>query len=141
MPELSRRRRKRIISKSNRSAITNGADFFDDIDGRSSRARRYRDIKGDLLFQLSYPSDLLTTWSVKQLAAMLVLLEESQRSIVAGLPVNMDELVRLSGAVRRHVAMLGLSPAVLNGQSKGKRKLDREYEDSIGGFTTPPDTK
>src|SRR5262245_33356325 len=50
---------------------------FDDLDGRSKRARRYGDIKNDLLFELHYPRDLLTRWSVKQLAAMLVLLEEA----------------------------------------------------------------
>jgi hypothetical protein len=118
--------------------LTNGAIFAKgEVDFRTRLGRRYRDIVSDVLYELNYPKDLLVMWYVKQLAAMVVILEQAQKAITLGQEVNTDEFVRLSGAVRRHRQFLHLGPA------KNALPVLREksFEESIGGFTKLPDKK
>lgn len=90
------------------SAVSNGTRMLDGVDGRSSSARRFRDL------MLSFGGELggienLTEGErslVRQAATITIRAEQLQAAIVRGEAVNPDELIRLSNTARRTLASI-----------------------------------
>jgi hypothetical protein len=90
-------------STTNRSAVTNGSKLLVGIDGRSPAARRFRDLVS--LFESEIGGAAVLTVAdralVKQAAALTLKAEGLQADLVNGLPVDTDQLIRLSSTARR----------------------------------------
>jgi|SRR5665811_1458852 len=86
-----------------RSQLTNGSQMLPGIDGRSSTARRYRDLVKAYADELGGEASLSETERamVRQAAAMVVRSEAMQACIVRGETVDDEEMTRLSNAVTR----------------------------------------
>jgi hypothetical protein len=116
-------------------------DFFSSdgvrVDLRSQRARRYKTIMSDLEYACNYPTTLWQRNLIRQVTATSVCIEELQRDILAGENVDLDAFTRLNGTLLRQYRLLGLKFSMHNGRVK--RPLS--FEEQIGGFATPPDTK
>ncbi len=87
-----------------RSRITNGSRLLVGVDGRSAHARRYRDLIANISRDISGAGALLSTAErglIKQAATVFLRAEQLQAAIVRGEPVDDDQLIRLSGEVRR----------------------------------------
>lgn len=91
-----------------RSAVSNGTKVLAGVDGRSSTARRFRDLVADLAHDLGLSGPLSTAEQglLRQAAALTLRAEQLQAAVVCGKPVDGDELIRLSGEARRIVASL-----------------------------------
>jgi hypothetical protein len=137
-----KRRRKRVIGKTAASAISNGTrEFFiagKPIDMRTQLARRYVDIRDNLQYELGYPVQLWQKSVIRQVASAAVALEQIQRSIVAGEKVDLENFVKLTGVTMRLYRQLGLK---FPGAANGKVKRIDSFEEQIGGYHSPPDTK
>ena len=91
-----------------RSAVTNGTRLLDGVDGRSARARRFRDLV------LSYSAEIegadalteVERMMVRQAATVTIQCEALQARIVNGEVVDHDELIRLSNTANRIMAGL-----------------------------------
>ena len=88
-----------------RSKITNGRHMLDGIDGRSTIARRLRDIVRGLLveFEITTEADQAL---VRQAAVLSVLSEQLQAQLVRGELVDARTITNLSGQLRRILADL-----------------------------------
>ena len=95
----------RVVSRppTTRSAVSNGSRMLEGIDGRSTGARRFKDLiesfSRDLggIDRLSEAEQTL----VRQAASLTMRGEQLQAAIVRGEPVDPDELIRLSNTARR----------------------------------------
>src|SRR5262245_14053893 len=100
------RARKRLTPSAPyfRSAITNGL-LLAGVDGRSAASRRYRDLFQHYQEHTSGKHVELC----KQAAALVMQRELLDAALVRGEDVNVDLLVRLSGAIARTLERLGLA--------------------------------
>lgn len=92
-----------------RSRASNGKDLFvGQVDGRTSLARRYRDILGQLVADLG--SDL--TEAQAQIARRAVTLavwsEQAEAAMAAGEPLDIAAYATAANSLRRLLADLGL---------------------------------
>lgn len=95
----------RVVSRppTTRSAISNGSRILEGIDGRSTGARRFKDLIENFsrdmggIERLSEAEQTL----VRQAASLTMRGEQLQAAIVKGEPVDPDELIRLSNTARR----------------------------------------
>jgi hypothetical protein len=89
-----------------RSAITNGNVLHSNaaqIDGRGHNARRFRDLVSafsDGFGELTEADRAL----IKTAATLALKMELLQADLVAGLPVDADQLIRLAGTSKRALA-------------------------------------
>jgi hypothetical protein len=92
----------------NRSQITNRSRLLTGIDGRSSAARRFRDLIAEYAREHGGNSTLSAAelGMVRQAAALTLRAEQLQAAIVRGEPVIADELIRLSSEARRILSSL-----------------------------------
>ena len=108
-----------LPSKTNRSKVTNRTALFLDgqIDARTSRARRYRDLTNLIIADLGGFEKIteLQHQLAKSSAAMAVLCEVACGEIVSGQQIDLDDYLRLVGALRRHLVALGLKPSATKG--------------------------
>jgi hypothetical protein len=90
-----------------RSMVTNRSKLISGVDGRSSVARRFRDLIADCVRECGNvalsPAEL---GMVRQAAAIMLRGEQLQAAIVLGQPVLADELIRLSSEARRILSSL-----------------------------------
>lgn len=86
-----------------RSRVSNGSSRLPDTDGRSTTARRYRDLAMAYADELGGEANLTETERalVRQAAAMVVRSEGMQARIVRGEAVDDEELTRLCNGVTR----------------------------------------
>lgn len=86
-----------------RSAATNARSFLAGIDGRSTRARRFRDLMSSFAAGLGGIDALSESELalVRQAASVTMRAEELQSAIARGEAVDPDELIRLSNTSRR----------------------------------------
>ena|SRR5690349_1811802 len=84
-----------------RSRTTNGAQLLDGVDGRSSGARRFRDILHG--YQREFASTPVD--DLRSLAMLALRLEEMQAQVVRGEPVDDVVMARMAGV---HCHMLGM---------------------------------
>jgi hypothetical protein len=93
-----------------RSRVTNGWPFPEGTDGRSSTARRYRDLISELTREHEQGGERALTGTdlalVRQCAGLMVRCEQEQSRIVRGESANEDALIRMSGEVRRILSAL-----------------------------------
>jgi hypothetical protein len=83
-----------------RSKITNGSRMLDGIDGRSTIARRLRDIVRGLLIEFEVTTEADQAL-VRQAAVLSVLSEQLQAQLVRGELVDARTITNLSGQLRR----------------------------------------
>jgi hypothetical protein len=86
-----------------RSKLTNGSRLLLGIDGRSSYARRYRDLIGELTREFGGKAVLtLSDYAlIRQASSLMLRCEQMQACVVRDEPVNEDRLIRLSSEARR----------------------------------------
>jgi hypothetical protein len=80
-----------------RAKLSNDLFALPGVDGRSARARRYRDLMHDLIaeFGIADPRRL------RDLAGLRFTLEQCQASIVGGGASTLEDLVRMTNAIGR----------------------------------------
>jgi hypothetical protein len=106
-------RRKLVVapSKRTRAAVTNGSKAHQNVDERSSGARRFRDLvtaySADLGDNLS-EADLAM---VRTAAALTLKSEQMQAQLAAGEEVDSDALIRLAGTTKRSLHAIGAKAA------------------------------
>jgi hypothetical protein len=92
-----RRLRKSItgISTTNRSRVTNGTRLLVGVDGRSTQARRFRDLMH--AYKDQFDSATADRNLVRQAALLALKREQLQAAVVRGEPVGTDTLTNLAG--------------------------------------------
>ena len=94
----------RVAAACARSRVTNGRTLLVGVDGRSKRARRYRDLLTDFVGRTNgRHADLC-----RALAAMCMERERLEAKMVAGEQIDTDMLVRLAGEIRRSCERVGI---------------------------------
>jgi len=84
-----------------RSKVTNGTRLFQNVDGRSSLARRFRDLVRAYEAEAGGPLTEVERGLIRQAAALTLRSEEMQAAIVRGDDIDNDALIRISGEARR----------------------------------------
>jgi hypothetical protein len=86
-----------------RSAVSNGSRILEGVDGRSSGARRFKDLVENFSRDLGGIDRLSEAEQslIRQAASLTMRGEQLQAAIVKGEPVDPDELIRLSNTARR----------------------------------------
>ncbi len=90
-----------MVSKTNRSAISNRSRLLDGVDGRSATARRFRDICRAYELELGGPVSEVERDLIRQAAGLTLRSEQMQAAIVRGEMVDNDQLIRISSTARR----------------------------------------
>ena len=95
-------------SPTTRSRVTNGSEMLPGIDGRSDRARRYRDLAVAFADELGGEAALSEPdkAAVRLAAALTVHSEDLQAKIVRGEAVDEEQLTRITNTVGRALAGL-----------------------------------
>jgi hypothetical protein len=93
------------ISKTNRSRVSNGTKLATGIDGRSADARRFRDIIPGYEAEFETANDFDRSL-IKEAAFLALKAENLQARHLRGENVDSDEVVRLSGQLRRVLTAL-----------------------------------
>jgi hypothetical protein len=92
-----------------RSRITNGSGLLSGVDGRSTNARRCRDLRAMFLAALGPDGASDLTRMLAKKAAELVTMAESMRSnMLAGVAIDLTALIRIEGEARRTLTRLGI---------------------------------
>jgi hypothetical protein len=99
-----------------RSIVTNGKKLVADLDGRSSTARRYKDLCSALSDDLGGVAALNAgqTALIRQAAAMVVQSEKLQVAVLRGEIVDVEALTRLANAATRIIGALRRSRETRN---------------------------
>jgi hypothetical protein len=99
-----------LKAKATRSKIANGRGYLPSIDGRSSTARRYRDIASAIVQDLGGMSQCSATTIevVRRFAAISVLAEGMESRLVNGEEISSAELCLLSSTLMRLAHKIGL---------------------------------
>jgi hypothetical protein len=85
-----------------RSRVSNGTVMLANIDGRSSLARRYRDLVESFEADLGGPSlTEVERGLIRQAASLTLRAEQLSADLVNGQPVDGDQLIRLTGTAKR----------------------------------------
>ena len=122
-----RTRSKPVPNKSKgRSAVTNGTRLFRGLDHRSRPVRRYRDLNRIYLNQTkgAYPE------LCRQLAALVLKRELMDADLVAGKPVEVNDLVKISGAINRTLAKLKRVTVAPTDEAE-RRQREREDREAL----------
>ncbi len=100
----------RVVSRppTTRSAISNGSRILEGIDGRSTGARRFKDLIESFSRDMGGIDCLSETEQslIRQAAIVTMRGEQLQAAIVRGEHVDPDDLVRLSNTARRCLASI-----------------------------------
>ena len=93
-----------------KSRVTNDKALLPDIDGRSSAARRYRDLVGAFIADMGGPDQCgdIKLGLLRRLAAVTVQAEVLEARMVNGEPVDVATLCQLASTAMRLSARLGL---------------------------------
>lgn len=91
-----------------KSRVTNGTKLLSGVDGRSSGARRFRDLADAFAADLDTGTGLTEAEMtvVRQAAGVALRAEQVQAAIVNGADVDLNELTRLSNVVSRLMGAL-----------------------------------
>jgi|SRR5579871_4330480 len=88
------------ISSTNRSRVTNGSQLLIGVDGRSPRARRFRDLVRAYEAEFEVTTEL-DRGLIRQAALLTLKSEQLQAAVVNGEAVDTEILTNLSGQIRR----------------------------------------
>ncbi len=86
--------RPRVTAASSRARVTNGRTLLAGVDGRRAGYRRYRDVLADVMEQTGRRNEALC----RRYASLVMQSETLDAMIARGEPVDVDQLVKLSGA-------------------------------------------
>jgi hypothetical protein len=92
-----------------RSRVTNGKELLANIDGRSTEARRYRDLCFSFADDLSGAAGLTESQRalVRQAAALSVQREKLQAAMIRGEDVSDEQMTRVANSLSRTLSRLG----------------------------------
>jgi hypothetical protein len=114
-------------STTNRSRVTNDPRYLPGLDGRSSGARRRRDLINGFITALGGASEIspLKLAEVRRAAELVVLAEETRAQVFRDSgSVDMLALVRLKGMASRAQRSLGLKPTPVQPWSPLRARLE-----------------
>jgi hypothetical protein len=94
--------------RNGRSRISNGSAVLDNVDGRSSTARRYRDVLNELISDMGGDPSGAQTAIARRAAALCVVCEQAEAEMVAGGVLNLAEFTTAANSLRRLLSDLGL---------------------------------
>jgi hypothetical protein len=83
-----------------RSKVSNGTRLLQNVDGRSSSARRFRDLVRAYEIEAGGSLSEVERGLIRQAAALTFKAEALQSDLVNGTPVDGDQLIRLSDTVK-----------------------------------------
>jgi hypothetical protein len=90
-----------------RSKVSNGTRLLQNVDGRSSSARRFRDLVRAYEAEVGGNLTEVERGLIRQAAALTFKAETLQSDLVNGNPVDGDQLIRLTGTARRILSAIG----------------------------------
>jgi hypothetical protein len=99
-----------------RSKVSNGTRLLQNVDGRSSSARRFRDLVRAYEAEVGGNLTEVERGLIRQAAALTFKAETLQSDLVNGNPVDGDQLIRLTGTAKRILSAIG--------EKASKRKHD-----------------
>jgi hypothetical protein len=131
---VSRKRVKVAAAPRTRSMVANRTRLIAGVDGRSSTARRYRDLikeYTDFVREHGGGLDLSPAelGMIRQAAAITLRAEQLQAAVVLDQPVLTDELVRLSSEARRIISSLRIR--------QHSRKAPLSLREHLAAFNKP----
>jgi hypothetical protein len=92
-----------------RSRVSNRPGRLPGVDGRSERARRFKDLTSGLKRDIGRAPSAAEESLIDQAAALMIQREVMTTASALGEPIDTKELVRISGAVGRTLTALGLT--------------------------------
>jgi hypothetical protein len=122
MTSNPQRKRSAIRRAEDRSRITNCARFLPDVDGRSARGRRFRDLVEVYLEKTGGRQQDLC----RQLATLVMAREDLSARLVRGEAVSAQDVLLLSGTINRTTALLGLNDPDPADEHRRREREDRE---------------
>jgi hypothetical protein len=92
-----------------RSRVTNGKELLANIDGRSTEARRYRDLCFSFADDLGGAAGLKESQRalVRQAAALTVQSEKLQSAMIRGEAIDDEQMTRVANSLSRTLSRLG----------------------------------
>lgn len=126
------------ISTTNRSRVSNGTKLAVGIDGRSPEARRFRDVIRDYEAEFEAVSSFDRSL-IRDAAFLKIKMEAMQAKHLSGEDVDSDEIVRLSGQLRRVLTSLrrkaqaGIPAAPLSLEEQLAQHHDEQQHEHEGG--------
>jgi hypothetical protein len=90
-----------------RSKVSNGTRLLQNVDGRSSSARRFRDLVRAYETEIGGNLTEVDRGLIRQAAALTFKAETLQSDLVNGNPVDGDQLIRLTGTAKRILSAIG----------------------------------
>src|SRR3954453_4619578 len=90
-----------------RSKVSNGTRLLQNVDGRSSSARRFRDLVRAYEAEVGGNLTEVERGLIRQAAALTFKAETLQSDLVNGNPVDGDQLIRLTGTAKRILSAIG----------------------------------
>lgn len=102
--------RRTPLKLKQRSKISNGHRVLEGIDQRLGPARRYRDLCTDIAIDLGGMDALSTAQMqlVRTAAGLVVMREQYETDQLNGVAVNVDKYIKITNALSRVLATLGL---------------------------------
>jgi hypothetical protein len=97
-----------------RSRISNRSRMLPGVDGRSSAARRFRDICANYEAEAGGNVTEVERDLIRQAAGLTLRAEQLQGAIVRGEPISNDELVRISSTAKRLLEQSAARPTSAN---------------------------
>lgn len=94
-----------------RSRQSNGKQLLPSVDGRTTTARRYRDICRSYEAECGTPVSEVERDMIRQAAGLTLRAEQLQAAIVRGEAVDDDQLIRLSSTARRLLTAIAAKAA------------------------------
>ena len=94
-------------SPKSRSRVSNGSAVLN-ADGRSTAARRYRDVLNELISDIGGDPSGAQTAIARRASALCVVLEQAEAEMVAGGILDIGEFTTAANSLRRLLSDLGL---------------------------------
>jgi hypothetical protein len=91
-----------------RSRVSNGSTLLEGADGRSTAARRYRDVLNELISDLGGDPSGAQSAIARRAAALCVVCEQAEAEMVAGGVLDLGEFTTAANSLRRLLSDLGL---------------------------------
>jgi hypothetical protein len=128
-------RRAIEAKRKGRSKVTNHEDLLPGLDGRSSAARRFRDLVSRFVVDMGGLDQCseIKLGLLRRLAATTVQCELLEAQMVNGEPVNVSELCTLASTTVRLSTRLGLERQPRDVTPTLRELLESEAEEAAGG--------
>jgi hypothetical protein len=91
-----------------RSRVSNGSAVLEGVDGRSTAARRYRDVLEELVRDMGGDPSGAQSAIARRAAALCVTCEQAEAEMIAGKPLDLGAFTTAANSLRRLLSDLGL---------------------------------